>query len=70
MKPRKADDSINLEDSGTLELDRPVTTRQPLDAHRDDCAPELPAKPRQGDSRSRELLANPFTSPDVGSDQA
>lgn len=60
MQPRKPDDSINLEDSGTLELNRPVTARQPDDVTLDGPPPELPGKPRQGDSRSRELLLNPF----------
>lgn len=66
MKPRKPDDSINLEDSGTLELDRLLTTRQPVDSDADGSTPELPVKPRLGDSRSREFLANPFTTPDAG----
>lgn len=65
MKPRKPDDSINLEDSGTLDLNRLLTTRPPIESDTDVSAPELPAKPRQGDSRSREFLANPFTTPDA-----
>lgn len=63
MQQRKPDDSINLEDSGTLELNRPVTTSQPDDVDLDGPPPELPGKCRQGDSRSRELLLNPFDAP-------
>jgi len=69
MKPRIPDDSINLEDSGTLELDRLITARQPEDAQADGSAPDLPGKPRQGDSRSRELLSNPFSAPEAGAAQ-
>ncbi len=60
MQPRKPDDSLNLEDSGTLELGRLITGRQPDDQDADASTLKLPPKPRQGDTKSRELLANPF----------
>jgi hypothetical protein len=63
MPSRTPDDSLNLEDSGTLELNRPVTARQPDDVAANGPAPELTGKRRQGDSKSRELLMNPFDAP-------
>jgi hypothetical protein len=65
MQPRKPDDSINLEDSGTLDLGRLLTRPQvPEDQTAD--IPEFSRTARQGDSKSRELLANPFDIPEKG----
>mgnify|MGYP006908275344 CR=1 FL=1 len=64
MKPRKPDDSINLEDSSLLELDRPIVGHQPEDENPDEPPPDLPEHRRQGDTRSRELLMNPFDVPE------
>ena len=63
MEPRKPDDSINLEDSSLLELGRLAAGNQPKDEPVDE-APELPEHRRQGDTKSRELLTNPFDVPD------
>jgi hypothetical protein len=60
MTTRPPDDSLNLEDSGTLELGRAITARQTPDSVTEDPPPELSGNRRQGDSKSRELLANPF----------
>jgi hypothetical protein len=65
MQPRKPDDSLNIEDSGTLELGRPITARQPPDPVVDEAPPELSGNRRQGDSKSRELLTNPFDVPGI-----
>jgi hypothetical protein len=65
MQPRKPDDSLNLEDSGTIDLGRLTTARQPAPAADDAAPPELAGNRRQGDSKSRELLQNPFDIPGV-----
>ena len=63
MQPQMPDDSLNLEDSGTLDLGRLLTQSQrPEDQTAE--IPEFTHQKRQGDSRSRELLANPFDVPE------
>lgn len=61
---RMPDDSLNLDDSGTLDLGRLLTQPQPADAPAADDLPEFAKTPRHGDSKSRELLANPFAEPE------
>lgn len=63
MQLRMPDDSLNLEDSGTLDLGRLLTQSQRPDDQTAEI-PEFTQKKRQGDSRSRELLANPFDVPE------
>lgn len=66
MPPQQPDDSINLEDSGTLDLRR-LLTQTPLPGEPPaDVLPEFSRSARQGDSKSRELLANPFDAPEAG----
>lgn len=64
MEPRKPDDSLNLEDSSMLELDRLIAGHQPEDEKTDEPPPDLPVHRRHGDTKSRELLTNPFDVPD------
>ena len=64
MRPRELDDSLNLEDSGTIDLGRLLTTRQPAPAE-DDVPPVLTGNCKRADSKSRELLQNPFDVPGV-----
>jgi hypothetical protein len=63
MQPQLPDDSLNLDDSGTLDLGRLLTQSQ-LPDEQSAAIPEFTRKKRQGDSRSRELLANPFDVPE------
>ncbi|MBL8851720.1 MAG: hypothetical protein JNG89_18710 [Planctomycetaceae bacterium] len=65
MQPRNLDDSLNLEDSGTIDLGRLLTTRQPGPAAEDAAPPELTGNRKRADSKSRELLQNPFDVPGV-----
>lgn len=65
MQPPHPDDSLNLEDSGTLDLGRLLTTTPPASPEAVDPPPELSGNRRQGDSKSRELLTNPFDVPGV-----
>jgi hypothetical protein len=65
MQPPHPDDSLNLEDSGTLDLGRLLTTTPPASPEAAAPPPELSGNRRQGDSKSREFLANPFDVPGV-----
>jgi len=66
MQPPMPDDSLNLEDSGTLDLGRLLAQQQPPGDQAADALPEFSRSARHGDSKSRELLANPFDVPAAG----